>query len=294
MVEGRRRSSPTSLRQPGAILSREMSFVPGATAPASASARPYWFLVHEGGLVVRGEGAGATLPQRADVVALGLDPERAHYLGRSGGEDCFALDVADAVLPEPWGVQKLRGLYAGLGDDLFVAAGRGVQVTAFASTHRYCGRCGRPTVPVKGEHSVRCAHDNLSFYPRIAPAIIVLVRRGDQALLGRSGRFTTGMFSTLAGFVEPGESLEQTLAREVREEVGVEVANIRYFGSQPWPFPHSLMVGFTADYAGGDLKVDGEEIIEARWFSPHDLPLLPPQPSIARRLIDETWLHASK
>jgi NAD+ diphosphatase len=271
-----------------------MSFVPAATAPASASARPHWFLVHEGGLVVRGEGAQAALPLRADVVALGLDPGRAHYLGRSGGEDCFALDVGDAVLPEPWRVQSLRGLYASLGDDLFVAAGRGVQIAAFASTHRFCGRCGRPTVSVKGEHSVRCEHDNLSFYPRIAPAIIVLVRRGDQALLARSGRFTTGMYSTLAGFVEAGESLEQTLAREVREEVGVEVSNIRYFGSQPWPFPHSLMVGFTADYAGGDLKVDGEEIIEARWFSPNDLPLLPPQPSIARRLIDETWLHAAQ
>lgn len=267
-----------------------MSFVPGAMAPASASARSHWFLVHEGGLVVRGEGAEATLPLQGDVVALGLDAQRAHYLGRCRGEDCFALDVAEAVLPEPWTVQKLRSLYALLGDELFVAAGRGVQIVAFASTHRYCGRCGRPTVSVRGEHSVRCEQDNLSFYPRIAPAIIVLVRRGDQALLARSGRFSTGMYSTLAGFVEAGESLEHTLSREVREEVGVEVANIQYFGSQPWPFPHSLMVGFTADHAGGDLKVDGEEIIDARWFSRHDLPLLPPRPSIARRLIDETWL----
>jgi NAD+ diphosphatase len=99
------------------------------------------------------------------------------------------------------------------------------------------------------------------------------------------------MYSTLAGFVEAGESLEQTLAREVREEVGIEVENLRYFASQPWPFPHSLMVGFTADYAGGELRADGEEITDARWFSPNDLPSLPPRPSIARRLIDETWLE---
>jgi NAD+ diphosphatase len=123
----------------------------------------------------------------------------------------------------------------------------------------------------------------------VAPAIIVLVRRGDEALLARSGRFPRPFFSTLAGFVEAGESLEETLAREVREEVGVEVTNIRYFGSQPWPFPHSLMVGFTADYAGGEIVVDGEEIAEARWFQVTDLPMVPPRTSIARRLID-AWV----
>jgi NAD+ diphosphatase len=267
-----------------------MSFVPGATAPAIASAQPYWFLVHDGGLVVRSDSGGAHLPRQADVVDLGFDLGRAHYLGRSNWEDCFALHVENATLPEPWSTKSLRTLYASLGDELFVAAGRGVQIASFALTHRYCGRCGQPTRAVPGEHSRRCDDDNLAFHPRIAPAIIVLVRRGDQALLARSARFTSGIYSTLAGFVEPGESLEQTLAREVREEVGIEVDNVRYFGSQPWPFPHSLMVGFTADYGAGELRVDGEEIVDARWFSPNDLPGLPPKPSIARRLIDETWL----
>jgi NAD+ diphosphatase len=267
-----------------------MSFVHGATAPAVASAQPVWFLVHDGGLVVRVDDDGAHLPRAADVVDLGFDPARAHYLGRSNDEDCFALHVENAELPPPWTTKSLRSLYAGFGDELFVVAGRGVQIAAFALTHRHCGRCGRPTRPVPGEHSLRCDADNLTVYPRIAPAIIVLVRRGEQALLARSARFTAGIYSTLAGFVEPGESLEQTLAREVREEVGIEVDNIRYFASQPWPFPHSLMVGFTADYAGGELRVDGEEIVDARWFSPSDLPILPPKPSIARRLIDETWL----
>jgi NAD+ diphosphatase len=117
----------------------------------------------------------------------------------------------------------------------------------------------------------------------------VLVRRGEEALLARSSRFTSNFYSTLAGFVEPGESLEQTLAREVREEVGIEVDSVRYFGSQPWPFPHSLMVGFVADYAGGEIAVDGAEIVDARWFSKHTLPSIPPKPSIARRLI-EAWL----
>lgn len=269
-----------------------MSFVPGAKAPAIASAKPYWFLVTDAGLVVRNEpGVGAALPASADVVTLGLDPERALYVGSLHGEDCFALHVDPPPTGEPYGVQSLRALYATLGDDLFIAGGRGVQLATFALTHRHCGRCGRPTSRQPNEHSVRCERCQLSCYPRVAPAIIVLVRRGEQALLARSARFPTSMYSTLAGFVEAGESLEQTLVREVREEVGIEVENLRYFASQPWPFPHSLMVGFTADHAGGDIRVDGEEIIDARWFTPDDLPGLPPKPSIARRLIDETWLE---
>lgn len=268
-----------------------MSFVPGAKAPAMASAKPFWFLVADAGLVVRNDRTGAALPGSSDLAALGLDPGQALYVGSLNGEDCFALGVDPPPSLEPYAVQNLRSLFATLGDELFVAAGRGAQLVAFERTHRYCGRCGRPTERLPSEHSVRCNTCNLSSYPRVAPAIIVLVRRGEQALLARSGRFPTNMYSTLAGFVEAGESLEQTLAREVREEVGIEVENLRYFASQPWPFPHSLMVGFTADHAGGDIRVDGEEIIDARWFSPHDLPQLPPRPSIARRLIEETWLE---
>jgi NAD+ diphosphatase len=266
-----------------------MSFVPGTNAPPATSARPRWFLVHQAGLVVRSDAGNVALPGLSDVLDLGFDPKLAQYVGALDGEDCFALHVEDVSVPEPWSVQGLRGLFAALGDELFVVAGRAVQLASFAVTHRFCGRCGRPTRPVPGEHSVRCDFDELTFYPRIAPAIIVLVRRGEQALLGRSARFTSGMYSTLAGFVEPGESLEQTLAREVREEAGVEVTNIRYFGSQPWPFPHSLMVGFVADYAGGDIRVDAVEIVDARWFSADDLPGIPPRPSIARKLIDG-WL----
>jgi NAD+ diphosphatase len=268
-----------------------MSFVPGAKAPAIVSAKPYWFLVADAGLVVRNDPSGVALPTRPDLAALGLDPGQALYVGSLNGEDCFALHVDPPPSLEPYAVQNLRALFVSLGDELFVAAGRGVQLVTFALTHRYCGRCGQPTQRHASEHSVRCETCNLSSYPRVAPAIIVLVRRREQALLARSARFPTSMYSTLAGFVEAGESLEQTLAREVREEVGIEVENLRYFASQPWPFPHSLMVGFTADYAGGELRVDGEEIIDARWFSPNDLPSLPPRPSIARRLIDETWLE---
>ncbi|HWO10323.1 MAG TPA: NAD(+) diphosphatase [Polyangiaceae bacterium] len=270
-----------------------MSFVPGVTPPAVTSARPRWFLVCHSGLVVKDEAPAIRWPDLADVLELGFDPARGQYLGRQDDEDCFALHVEDAPLPAPWAARGLRGLYPALGDELFTVAGRAVQLATFAVTHRYCGRCGQPTRRVPGEHCVRCAACELSAYPRIAPAIIVLVRRGAHALLGRSARFPDGMYSTLAGFVEAGESLEQAIVREVREEAGVDVGNIRYFGSQPWPFPHSLMVGFTADHVGGEICVDGTEIVDARWFSAEDLPVIPPKPSIARYLID-AWLEDAR
>lgn len=266
-----------------------MPFVPGAVRPETHSSRPRWFLVHSTGLLVRAEAETIALPERSDLLDLGLDPRTALYLGQLDGEDCFALTIDEATPPTPWTIQGLRSLYAPFGDDLFIAAGRAVQLASFATTHRFCGRCGAPTHSAAHEHSARCEACSLSFYPRIAPAIIVLIRRGDDALLARSPRFPAAMYSTLAGFVEPGESLEQTLSREVREEVGVEVTDIHYFGSQPWPFPHSLMVGFTAQHAGGEILVDGEEIVDARWFSIRDLPQIPPRPSIARKLID-AWI----
>ena len=141
---------------------------------------------------------------------------------------------------------------------------------------------------------MRCPVDGNTAYPRLSPAVIVLIERDDgRALLGRSGRWDTPMYSTLAGFVEPGESLEETVHREIREEVGVEVTDIRYFSSQPWPFPNSLMLGFTAQWASGEIKVDGVEIADAQWFTHDELPMIPPKLSIARRLIDD-WVDRQR
>jgi NAD+ diphosphatase len=267
-----------------------MTFVPAVSPPTVLSAHPRYFVVRQIGLVVRAESERALLPELDDLPRLGLDPANALYLGRLDGEDCFVLDSGRAELPAPWAAHGLRGLYAQLTEEEFGVAGRAVQIATFAATHRFCGSCGQSVARDGAERCVRCQHCDLVFYPRVSPAIIVLVRRGEQALLARSGRFTSGLYSTLAGFVEPGESLEQTLAREVFEEVGIQVDNIRYFGSQPWPFPHSLMVGFFADHAAGEIAVDGHEIVDARWFDARDLPPVPPKLSIARKLID-TWLR---
>ncbi|HEX3769802.1 MAG TPA: NAD(+) diphosphatase [Polyangiaceae bacterium] len=259
--------------------------------------RRAWFLVHPGGIVVRRDptsSTGALLPGDSDAAALGLLVDGApvaaitHPLGELP-DGTPAVAAAVTSVPDGFSPSNLRTLYGSLGDACFLMAGRAAQVVEWADTHRFCGRCATPMQRVPTERCMRCPKCGLLGYPRIAPAVIVLVRRGDEALLARGARFPGIFYSTLAGFVEIGESLEDTIAREIREEVGIEVKGIRYFGSQPWPFPHSLMVGYFAEWAGGELHPDGSEILDARWYRATDLPPIPPPVSIARRLID-AWV----
>ena len=172
-------------------------------------------------------------------------------------------------------------------------AGRAFQVVQWDRTHRFCGRCGRATVHHERDRARQCPGCGLVSYPRVSPAVIVLVSRGDRFLLARNASFPGKRYSIIAGFVEAGETLETAVIREIREEVGIEVRNVAYFGSQPWPFPHSLMVGFTAEHASGEIAIDGEEIVDAGWYSPdpEQLPELPNRISISRRLID-SFLNA--
>ena len=142
------------------------------------------------------------------------------------------------------------------------------------------------TAPGAELNALRCPGCGLTAFPKISPAVIVLVEKEGKLLLARGRRFALPFYSVLAGFVEPGESLEDTVHREILEEVGIRVKNVRYFGSQPWPYPDSLMIGFTAEYAGGEIKEDPEEILDAAWFAPDDLPSIPGKVSIARKLID--------
>ena len=213
-------------------------------------------------------------------------PEATVLVGMWRGIPCHAADVQR--LPEIAGAEavSLRNIFQLAGEEAFALAGRAVQLLDWQTQHRFCGRCGTPTVQLGGEHAMQCPQCRLTVYPRISPAVMVLVRDGDKLLLARSPRFKPGVFSALAGFVEAGETLEQCAAREVREEVGIEICNLRYFSSQPWPFPNSLMVAFFADYAGGVVTPDPVEIEAAEWFSADSLPLLPDPVSISRRLID--------
>jgi len=235
---------------------------------------------------VRERPSWARLPLRKNNNPLWSTPLRTLHLGGLQGLACWAAEVAEASAPPGYDWVGLRALFSVLEDAHFALAGRALQLLEWDRSHQYCGRCGTPTEP-RAEERVRvCPACKLSAYPRVAPAVMALVRRGRELLLGRSPHFPSGMYSALAGFVEPGETLEQCVAREVGEEVGVAVTNLAYFASQPWPFPHSLMIAFVCDWAGGEICAQEGEIEAADWFDVLQLPKLPSKISIARRLID--------
>lgn len=217
------------------------------------------------------------------------EPINVVLVGQLGGRPCFAADIARFPDIPSAEAMPLRSIFQLAGDEVFELAGRASQLLDWQANHRFCGRCGAPTTMKGGEFAMQCPSCALIAYPRISPAVMVLVRDGDKLLLARSPHFKPGMFSALAGFVEPGETLEACAAREVHEEVGIEISGLRYFQSQPWPFPNSLMVAFFADYAGGTLMPDQDEIEAAGWFARDSLPLLPDPVSIARRLIDAAF-----
>lgn len=196
---------------------------------------------------------------------------------------------------EDFALFTLRELLEGLPREDFQYVAQAWQYALFLRTHRYCGRCGEAMRKVTWEMAMHCDKCSHRVYPRVSPCIIVAIHNGSQILLAQGPRqVKVGYYSTLAGFVESAESLEQAVHREVMEEVGVRVKNVEYFDSQPWPFPHSLMVGFIAEYAGGDIKVDGREIHDAQWFDIDNLPITPPKVSIAGHLIEETLRRIKK
>lgn len=259
-----------------------MSFSPDLLPPENGdSAWRYCF--HEDRLLLDELSGGIPILDDAALRAIGAS--ESVFVGTMLGRPAYATDIEAAAEPAGLHGQSMRAYLARADDTHFACASRAYQLVRWNREHRHCGSCGTATVQRGNERARECPACQLAVYPRITPAIMALVVRGREILLARSTRFPTGMFSALAGFVEAGESLEDTLQREVREEVGVEVANMRYFGSQSWPFPNSLMLAFACDYAGGELVAQEAEIAEAGWFDVAALPMIPPSFSIAGRLI---------
>jgi NAD+ diphosphatase len=281
---------------------------------ARADPRSRVVLATPAGIAIDADGGvprPATLPLPETLERLGTASAEAVLLGV--GEDGAALFALDA------GPDGAGGPIASLRDAAAAMAPQDAGLLAYAQailswqrTHRFCGSCGAPTTSEDGGHMRRCTVDGTQSHPRTDPVVIAIVGDGDRVLLGRQAAWPKGRYSSLAGFVEPGESLEQAVAREIAEEAGVAVAAITYHSSQPWPFPGSLMVGFVAAYAGGELHPQDDELEDVRWFArdevaaaaADDLPwtdgptggasglLLPPRMAIARRLI-ESWLTDS-
>jgi NAD+ diphosphatase len=252
-------------------------------APASVEA--CWFAFSASRLLVNDK--GPAVPSARNLAGLGISAIRTQYLGTLEGKPCYSAEISpDVAAPAGMSFRDLRSTFAIMAEDLWLLAGRALQIVNWDQTHQYCGRCGQRTETLAEERAKRCPACGFLSYPRLSPAVITAVFKDNKILLSHNTSFPGKWYSISAGFVEPGETLEECVRREIKEEVGIDVNNIKYFGSQPWPFPNSLMLGFTADWAGGDLVLDAKEISDAGWFTANNMPEVPPKISIAREIID--------
>lgn len=262
-------------------------YVPGLTPESEFTGEACQLVFQSGKLLVTEPSSPPGIPMARSLEELAVTPLRILYLGTFAGLPCYASEVS-AEAPEPPGLafRPLRSLYEVLEEDLFHLAGKALQLLVWDGNHRFCGRCGTETAHSLTERSRICPQCGLVSYPQLAPAVITAILKDNQLLLAHAPHFQNGMYGLIAGFVEPGETLEDCVRRETMEEVGLKVKNITYFGSQQWPFPNSLMVGFLAEYESGEITVDGEELDHAAWFPTDQLPVIPPPVSIARKIID--------
>jgi len=261
-----------------------MIFVP-AVQPGPTPTTSAWCFAFVNGKLLLPDADTAVLAPHPAQAFEALQSTR-HYLGRLDELDCWAITLSE--LPAGWRGVSLRAAMMRFPEPLMQLAGRAAQVLEWDRAHRYCGVCAAPTVLNAKERARTCPSCGHVAYPRLSPAMMTLVWRGQELLLARSPHYAPGMYSALAGFVEAGESLEDCVVREVAEEVGVQVNNLRYYGSQSWPFPHSLMVAYTAQWVSGEIVPEATEIEAAQWFSIHALPDIPPRFSIAGHLIRDT------
>lgn len=247
----------------------------------------FWFIFKGNKMLVREVGHEFMIPMILNLKEINIKPERVHRLGTLNDRLCYAIDVTESFSPPyDFSFQSLWFLYDYLDEELFNMAIKAKQIVIWDRSSIFCSRCGAKTKDRERERAKECPDCGFIMFPRISPAIIVLVEKGNKVLLARATRFKENIYSVLAGFVEPGETLEEAVEREVYEEVGIEVKDIRYFGSQPWPFPDALMIAFMAKYKRGRININRDEIVDARWFSWDNLPDIPGNISIARRMID--------
>ena len=261
-------------------------FVPTHTAPGDPGKDPMVFAFRGRDMLVTED---LQLPDVDVIDRAGFEAIRRQYLGTLDGRHCYSAELASDV-KDGNGLKftNLHMLFGTFDEDTHAIAGRAVQIVEWDKTHQFCGACAEATVLSELDRSRACPRCKIPMYPRLAPAMIVAVERDDEILLARSPHFPEGIMSVLAGFVEPGESAEHAVRREVYEETAIIVKDVEYYSSQAWPFPNSLMLGFRAKYESGEIAIDGEEIVAANWFKASEMPhFFPGRVSISQWLIQD-------
>lgn len=261
------------------------NFIPAVVATLPETNEDIYFIFYNNELLVKSENNKVIIPSIKELDNLKLN--NIQYIGSINGENFFCGEIDEGVIiPSSMYFSNLKALAPKLSEEMFWIGGRAIQIVNWNNDHIYCGRCGTLTQNKDGERAKKCPKCGLVNYPRISPAIIVAVINEGKLLLAHNTQFPKNLYSVVSGFVEVGENFEECVVREVHEETGINVKNIKYFGNQPWPFPNSIMIGFTAEYAGGEIHVDGNEISHANWYSSTEMPLTPDGVSIAKKLIN--------
>ena len=275
---------------PGPFLKKQ-NFSFGKHISHGDTTKPsFWFIFHKDNIALCAIEPRPQLPFYCHKDLPIIFDKTPLFCGKYGDIDCYGFSLdSPSELPSGMTFYRLRSILPVLPPDIFSAAGRVKQLLYFRATHRYCGSCGSVTVESDIEEARTCPSCNRIFYPRLSPVVITTVIRGDQILLARSPHFPEGMYSCIAGFVEPGETVEEAVAREVYEETQIQICDITYITSQQWPFPHSLMLGFSARYSSGELLIDDDEIEDAGWFTCNSLPRVPTVETIAGYLINRSF-----
>lgn len=268
-------------------ISGDHKYIPGFQPLKSVNNNSWIFVIIGKKLLMFKEDGKIAIPGLKELKCIQLDTETLEYIGQYEEHDCFCIRMNELPeLPENLVAIELMEVSKQTGNpDLFRLAGAANHILHWNSMNRFCGRCGSKMIEKKDERAKQCIECGNLVYPRISPAVITAVFRGDQILLAHNRNFRIGLYSLIAGFVEPGETLEQCVKREIMEEVGIKVKNVTYAGSQPWSFPDTLMVAFTAEYESGEISPDKVEIIDASWYRADNLPDIPSTDSIAGRLI---------
>jgi NAD+ diphosphatase len=261
-----------------------------SVTPPNTYTNAYWFLFSGTELLIDNSNSITLIPQFQKPSSNHIITDQALYLGTIASIHCFCASVLETAAIKKYVFKDLRSLYGELDQEFYILAGKALQLINWNKTHKFCGQCGTPMTTSTFEYAKICPACELTLYPRISPAIIVAIVNNGKILLAR--RNNSQMYSVIAGYVEVGEKIEQTVLRETQEEVGIEVKNIQYFSSQSWPFSYALMLAFTAEYKSGEITPDGKEIEEAKWFAPNELPeRIPGHQSVARELIE--WFKNS-
>ena len=266
-------------------------FIPDTKWPNERFNDELWFIFKEKNILLSNSGILVAIPFSDDFKNIENSLSSKHYLGKFNGTPCFCGELnCEDYIPTGYKFISLKDSVPLLGEDMFHLGGKASQILDWYNNFKFCGRCGTITELIPNERAKRCPKCGLINYPTLSPAIIVAITKGNEILLAHNKSFPNGLHSLIAGFVEPSETLEDCVKREIFEEVGVKVKNITYFGSQPWPFPNSTMICFFAEYESGEINVDGVEITNAGWFTKGNHPKLPAPHTIARKMINSFFI----